>query len=57
MVAHANLFFAVREYWLIIRLVLSDDFKQIVTFPRPSMIILINSGRLAQELYMVLKSN
>ena len=50
MVAHANLFFALPEYWLIIRLVLSDDFKQIVTLPRPSIIILINSGRLAREL-------
>ena len=50
MVAHANLFFALPEYWLIIRLVLSDDFKQIVTLPRPSIIILINSGRLSREL-------
>ena len=46
MVAHAYLFFALPEYWLIIRLVLSDDFKQIVTLPGPSIIILINSGGL-----------
>ena len=50
MVAHANLFFALPEYWLIIRLVLSDDFKQIVTLSMPSIIILINSGRLTREL-------
>ena len=50
MVAHANLFFALPEYWLIIRLVLSDDFKQIATLVRPSIIILINSGRLARDL-------
>ena len=49
MVSHANLFFALPEYWLIIRLMLSDDLKQIVTLPRPK-IILINSGRLAREL-------
>ena len=29
---------------------LLDDFKQIVTLPRPSIIILIKSGRLAREL-------
>ena len=50
MVAHANLFFALPECWLIIRPVLSDDFKQIRTLPRPSIIILINSRRLAREL-------
>ena len=50
MVSHANLFFALPEYWLIIRLMLSDDLKQIVTLRRPSKIILINSGRLAREL-------
>ena len=50
MVSHANLFFALPEYWLIIRLMLSDDLKQIVTLPRPSKVILINSGRLAREL-------
>ena len=49
-IAHANLFFELPEYWFIIRLVLSDDFKQIVTLPWPSIIILINSGRLAREL-------
>ena len=50
MVSHANLFFALPEYWLIIRLMLSDDFKQILTLPMPSIIVLINSGRLAREL-------
>ena len=50
MVAFANLFFALPEYWLIIRLVVSDDFKQIVRLPRPSIIILINSARLGREL-------
>ena len=49
MVAHANLFFAMPEYWFIIKLMLIDDFKQIVTLPRPSIIILINLGRLARE--------
>ena len=53
MVAFANLFFALPEYWLIIRLVLSDDFKQTVTLPRLSiiiLIILINSARIGREL-------
>ena len=47
MVAHANLFFALPEYWLIIRLMLSDYLKQIVTLPRPSIIILINARELS----------